>query len=47
MAKGKSGKAISTLAKWRSWVQAALTVLWLWPWARLHVVCSPVFHCHS
>ncbi len=47
MAKGKSGSATARLVRWRSWVQAAFLLVWLNPMARLHTVCSPVFHCHS
>ncbi|OHB69867.1 MAG: hypothetical protein A2V70_02235 [Planctomycetes bacterium RBG_13_63_9] len=47
MAKSKSGSKISSLARWRSWVQAALLLVWLNPWLHLSTVCSPVFHCVS
>jgi ferredoxin-type protein NapH len=59
MAKRKPGSAASRLARWRLWVQAAFLLVWLDPVAllgplfgvrgtfRLHMLCSPVFHCHS
>ncbi len=59
MAKGKPGSSTARLARWRSWVQAAFLLAWLDPVAllsplfgargslRLHMICSPVFHCHS
>jgi ferredoxin-type protein NapH len=59
MAKRKPRSAASRLARWRAWVQAAFLLVWLDPVAllgrpfgyrgtfRLHMFCSPVFHCHS
>lgn len=47
MAKRKSGFTVSSLVRWRSWVQALFLLLWLNPWLHLSAVCSPVFHCNS
>ncbi|HLA83995.1 MAG TPA: 4Fe-4S binding protein [Thermoguttaceae bacterium] len=41
------GTLTSRLAAWRVWVQTAFATIWLWPFARLHTMCSPVFHCHA
>ena len=43
----KKGTLTSRLAAWRIWVQAGFTAIWLAPFARLHTMCSPVFHCHA
>ena len=41
-------RIIRRLARWRAWVQAAFLLTWLEPFgARLHWICSPVFHCYS
>ncbi len=48
MTKESSMPLPARLARWRAWVQGAFTLAWLDPLAlRLHMVCSPVFHCHS
>ena len=48
MAKGNSIPLSARLARWRVWVQGAFLLFWLDPLAvRLHMVCSPVFHCYS
>ena len=35
------------LIRWRSAVQALFLGVWLFPFARIHTICSPVFHCYS
>jgi polyferredoxin len=48
MAKRKLIPFTARLARWRLWVQAAFLLVWLDPLLlRLHMVCSPVFHCYS
>jgi ferredoxin-type protein NapH len=47
MAKKKSISLTVRLARWRIWVQGAFLFVWMAPMARIHTVCSPVFHCHS
>jgi polyferredoxin len=48
MSKGNSIPLSARLARWRVWVQGAFLLVWLDPLAlRLHMVCSPVFHCYS
>jgi ferredoxin-type protein NapH len=43
----KKKSLISRLAGWRWAVQSLFAVVWLWPFARIHTMCSPVFHCYS
>lgn len=48
MAKRKPIPIGARLARWRFWVQSGFLLVWLNPLLlRLHMVCSPVFHCHS
>ena len=48
MAKENSLPLSARFARWRAWVQGVFLLVWLDPLGlRLHMVCSPVFHCHS
>jgi len=37
----------SWLARWRWSIQSFFVVVWLFPFIRLHSICSPVFHCYA
>ncbi len=47
MAEGKITTVSSKLARWRTTIQTYFLFIWIFPFIRIHTVCSPVFHCYA